>query len=65
LLDVIVDVEHSGVPDRGYNNTEVSRGWKDISFGTLDPEHWRLPEDVQKPRPGALDQIVSAQVHFR
>ena len=60
LLDVIVDVEQPGVPDRGYNNTEVSRGWKDISFGTLDPKHWRLPEAVQKPQPGSLNQIVSA-----
>lgn len=59
LLDGVVDVEQPGVPDRGYNNTEVSRGWKDISFGTLDPKHWRLPEAVQKPQPGSLNQIVS------
>ena len=59
LLDVVVDVEHPGVPDRGYG-TEVLRGWKDISFATMDPHHWHLPEAVQKPQPGALDQIVSA-----
>ena len=59
LLNVIVDVSHLEVPDRGYD-IEVSRGWKDVSFGILDPKHWHLLEDVQKPQPGALNQIVSA-----
>ncbi|KAI4923842.1 hypothetical protein J4E85_007998 [Alternaria conjuncta] len=57
LLNVVVDLSHSEVPDRGYN-TSLSRDWKDISFGTLNPSHWRLPEAVQKPQPGALDQII-------
>ncbi|KAI4654997.1 uncharacterized protein J4E78_007177 [Alternaria triticimaculans] len=56
LLNVIVDLSHPEVPDQGYN-TSASRDWKDISFATMDPHHWHLPEAVQKPQPGALDQI--------
>ncbi|KAI4609138.1 hypothetical protein J4E83_008779 [Alternaria metachromatica] len=36
LLNVVVDVEHPGVPDQGYG-TGVSREWRDVSFATLDP----------------------------
>ncbi|KAI4958062.1 hypothetical protein J4E86_003657 [Alternaria arbusti] len=57
LPNVIVDVEHPGVPERGYG-TEVSREWGDVSFATLDPRRWCLAEGVQKPRPGALDEII-------
>ncbi|KAI4649794.1 uncharacterized protein J4E79_009639 [Alternaria viburni] len=59
LLNVIVDLSHPEVPDEGYN-TSFSRDWKDISFATLDPHHWHLPEAVQRPQPGALDQINHA-----
>jgi Asp-tRNA(Asn)/Glu-tRNA(Gln) amidotransferase A subunit family amidase len=58
LLNVIVDVSHPEVPDQGYE-TSLSRKWKDLSFATMDPRHWHLPESIQKPQPGALDQIVS------
>jgi amidase len=58
LLNVIVDVSQPEVPDQGYP-TSLSRDWKDLSFATMDPHHWYLPEAVQKPQPGALDQIVS------
>ena len=58
LLNVIVDVSQREVPDQGYP-TSLSRDWKDLSFATMDPHHWYLPEAVQKPQPGALDQIVS------
>jgi hypothetical protein len=57
LLNVIVDVSHPEVPNDGYK-TSSEREWKDLSFATVDPHHWHLPEAVQKSRPGALDQIV-------
>ncbi|KAF2655536.1 amidase family protein [Lophiostoma macrostomum CBS 122681] len=49
FLDVIVDTSHPKLP---------RRQWKDIAIATLDPQHWHLPESVQKPQPGALDQII-------
>jgi len=64
LLNVIVDVEHPGVPDWGYD-IEVSREWGDVSFATLDPRRWCLEEGVQRARPGALDQIVSVPPECR
>ena len=57
LLNIITDTTHPNVPDHGYSRTS-SREWKDISIATLDPHIWRLPEWVQKPQPGALDEIV-------
>lgn len=58
LLNVMVDKSHPRVPRAGYSQKSM-RQWKDISIAYLDPHHWRLNEEVQKPQPGALDQIVS------
>lgn len=58
LLNVIADVSHPEVPKEGYGK-KPRRQWKEISFAIMDPNHWHLPETVQKPQPGALDQIAS------
>ncbi|KAL8901654.1 MAG: hypothetical protein Q9207_005095 [Kuettlingeria erythrocarpa] len=57
LLNVIADSSHPNVPQNGYGKSP-GRPWKDISVATLDPNRWLLPEEVQKPQPGALDQII-------
>ena len=57
LLNIIADTSHCKVPNDGYKRSS-GRTWKDISTATLDPHRWHLPEQVQKPQPGALDQIV-------
>ncbi|KAL8950602.1 MAG: hypothetical protein Q9222_003382 [Ikaeria aurantiellina] len=57
LLNVMTDKSHPQVPEGGYGRSPA-RPWRDIAVATLDPKRWRLPEEVQKPQPGALDQIV-------
>ena len=57
LLNVMVDKACHEVPQGGYGSSP-RREWKDISIALLDPHHWHLPEEVQKPQPGALEQIV-------
>ena len=61
LLDVMVDKACHEVPQGGYGRSP-RRQWKDISIALLDPHHWHLPEKVQKPQPGALEQIVSSNL---
>ncbi|KAK0514624.1 hypothetical protein JMJ35_003241 [Cladonia borealis] len=55
FLNVIADTSHPHVPKDGYWKSSQKQ-WKIISIATLDPHHWHLPEEVQKPQPGALDQ---------
>lgn len=57
LLNVMANTSHPEVPKSGYGKLP-ERQWKDISIATFDPHRWHLPEEVQKPQPGALDQIV-------
>lgn len=57
LLDVLVDHSTTNVPDRGYTSAMVA-DWTDIKVGTLDPEHWRLPDSFVKPVPEATKQIL-------
>lgn len=58
LLNVMADPSQPHVPKDGFGKAE-RRNWKDISIATLDPHRWHLPSEVQKPQPGALEQIVS------
>lgn len=58
LFNVMADPSQPHVPKGGFGKAE-RRYWKDISIATLDPLHWHLPSEVQKPQPGALEQIVN------
>lgn len=58
FLNIIADKSHPRVPNQGYG-TGKRLGWDDLTIATLDPRKWRLSEQVQKPQPEALDQIVS------
>ncbi|OAQ62037.1 amidase family protein [Pochonia chlamydosporia 170] len=57
FLNIIADKSHPRVPSQGYG-TEKRLGWGDLTIATLDPRKWYLSEQVQKPQPGALDQII-------
>lgn len=57
VLNVVADPSHPKFPKGGFGKSP-KRQWKSISIATLDPRRWRFPDDMQKPQPGALDQIV-------
>jgi len=57
LLNVMIESAHPQAPKNGYQ-LDPGVSWKDISIATLDPQHWRIPEEMQKQYPGTFQQIV-------
>jgi Asp-tRNA(Asn)/Glu-tRNA(Gln) amidotransferase A subunit family amidase len=62
MMDIMATKSHPMVPANGYGKGKP-RTWSDISIAILNPHHWCLSEDVQKPQPGALDHIVRSPKH--
>jgi amidase len=57
LLDILIDPSKTTVPTGGYK-TSLTRSWKDIKIGTLDPDDWHYGDDLVKPEHEATTQIV-------
>ncbi|KAI9817887.1 MAG: hypothetical protein M1827_001006 [Pycnora praestabilis] len=59
LMDVLVDrSKATRFPEGGYNSV-LQKTWKGLKIGAINPEEWRIEENICRPNEGATKQQLS------